>query len=198
MISTLRLAVLPSPRSNDHAVRCLVDGEDIVEQLGGLGLDPDDFFSSRRPVAVAAEPERETRIGRCRGCGVVGCDDVSIRVARQQDQVVWKVGGREIRFDGAQYDAELARAALDHTWETPQRAAERLLRDRLPTELLRARGLAFEWASGRAKLGRFTMALHPTSGRYRQILLDVPWVDDLEEVIAEALALLRRHADGTP
>ena len=189
-MSTLRLSVVPSLGSNDHAVQCLVDGQDLVAQLGGLGLDPDDFFAEV-PRATPGEP-RECRIGRCE-CGVVGCGDVLAQVLREHEQVVWKVGTREVRFDAAQYDAEFARAASDYSWETPQRTAERMLRERVPTKDLRGRGFIFEWASGRARGGEFTIAIRKAEGPYRQMLLAVPWNDDLEQVVASALALLGRQ-----
>lgn len=193
VISALHLVVVPSPQSNDHAVHCLADGANILETLGGLGLDPDDFFSF--PVAIAAGTPREARIGRCE-CGTVGCGDLVILIAREGEQVVWEAKGREIRFDAAQYDAEIARAATDLTWETGERTAARLVRERLPVEELRARGLALDGASGSALSGRFTLSLHPTKGAYKQILLDVPWVDDAEEVATAALERLEDHLAG--
>jgi hypothetical protein len=190
-MSILRLAVVASPSSNDHAVLCLVDGVDVVAQLGGLGLDPDDFFKEP-PRATPGEPAREYRIGRCE-CGVVGCGDVLAQVVRDQDHVTWMAATNEFVFDAAQYDEELARAASDHSWETPHRTAERLVRERVPANQLRERGLVFEWASGRASQGKFTLAIHEAEGPYRQVLLTVPWRDDLEQVVAEALAVLRQQ-----
>jgi hypothetical protein len=188
-MSTLRLSIVPSPCSNDHEVQCLVDGKDLVARLAGIGLDPDDFFGNA-PRAASGEPAREYRIGRC-DCGCVGCCDILAKVVREHGQIVWRVGTTEISFDEAQYDAELTRAASDHSWETPQRTAERMLRERLPTEHLRERGFIFEWVSGRQPGGQFTVAIRPAAGPYRQILLAVPWSDDLEQVVASALAALR-------
>jgi hypothetical protein len=157
-------------------------------------LDPDDFFSF--PIAIAAGTPRDARIGRCE-CGTFGCGDLVIRIVRRSDQVFWRANGRVIRFDAPQYDAEIERAAKDLTWETTERTAARLVRERLPVEELRARGLALDWASGSALSGRFTLSLHPTNGSYRQILLDVPWVDDVEQVAAAALGRLRDHLAGS-
>lgn len=190
-MSILRLAVVASPTSNDHSVLCLVDGVDLVAQLGGLGLDPADFFKEP-PGATPGQAAREYRLGRCE-CGVLGCGDVLAQVHRDQDRVTWMVGTNKFVFDAAQYDGELARAASDHSWETPQRTAERLVRERVPAEHLRERGLVFEWASGRASPGKFTLALHAADGPYRQTLLAIPWRDDLEQVVAEALAVLRQQ-----
>jgi hypothetical protein len=88
--------VAPSPHSSDHAVNCLVDGENILETLGGLGLDPDDFFSL--PIAIAAGTPRDARIGRCE-CGAVGSGDWVIRIVRKGARVFWRANGRVIRFD---------------------------------------------------------------------------------------------------
>jgi hypothetical protein len=99
---------------------------------------------------------------------------VSIRIGRKDSQVVWSARRRDIYFNGAQRDAEIARAASDVSWKTADLMAARLVHEHVPTEALLARGLAFDWASGRVKVRRFTLFLHPTFGVSRQILLDVP------------------------
>jgi hypothetical protein len=55
-----------------------------------------------------------------------------------------------IRFDRAQYEAEVARAHRDRSWEWPDRTCARLVREHLErSEELDARGYTLEWAGAR-------------------------------------------------
>ena len=50
MINQLRLTFDRSPESNDHQVRFLVDGADILARSAGgpyVGIDPPEFFQQR-------------------------------------------------------------------------------------------------------------------------------------------------------
>jgi len=190
-IVTLRVAIVPSSSSNDHAVQLFADDQEVIR--GGLGLDPDDFFGNA--VAVATDEARAARMGRC-DCGCVGCGDIEIRIARQGGLVVWDQDGNQLHFDGAQYDAELARAEADRSWEPRVRTAERLVRERLNRRALTRAGLVFEWASGRARPRLFTLSLRATKEPGRQILLEVPYAetDDTERVVASVLAALAERA----
>ena len=190
LLSRLRITIVPSPSSNDHEVQLFADDQEVIAGLDGLGLDPDDFFAAN--AAIVAGKPRDARVGRC-DCGVVGCGDLSIRIERDGEEIVWGVAGTELRFDAAQYDAELARAAADHSWESRERTAERLVRERVDRRALTKAGLVFEWASGRARPRLFTIALHTTSAPDRQIFVEVPWSGDVEQVVAAALAALTQR-----
>jgi hypothetical protein len=79
-------------------------------------------------------------------CPDEGCHGaLDVRVRRDGDAVVWDRWRPEgatatgplpdpVRFDGAAYDAELARADADRSWEPPAWAVARLLRTRLEAE----------------------------------------------------------------
>ena len=73
------------------------------------------------------------------------------------------------------------------------RTAARLVRERLPVEALRQRGLVFRWAAAQLD-GRCVLCLEGRGGR--SIQLEVPWVDDLNQLVASALERLEQHLEG--
>jgi hypothetical protein len=189
-MSTLRIEIVSSPETNDHVVRLLVDGVDIVAGLGGIGLDPFDFFFPEPALAATADPTSRT-VGRCT-CGVPGCGDIDIVVHRDGPCIVWSVThvpnpAGDHRFDAVAHDAELERARLDHSWETPERTAARLVREGLGP--VRARleqlGLRFDWASGRVEAGKHTVSL-TRQETHQQLLVHVD-ASGSPEVIAAAM-----------
>lgn len=196
-LSTLRIEIVSSPETNDHAVRLLVDEVDILATLGGIGLDPIDFFFPQPALAATADPTSRT-VGRC-SCGVPGCGDIDIVVHRDGPCVVWSVShvrnpAGDHRFDAVAHDAELERARVDHTWETPERTTARLVREGLGP--VRARlerlGLRFDWASGRVEPGKHTVSLTHEQP-YRQLLVHVDASGSPEAIAA---AMLERLATG--
>ncbi|GAB3846174.1 hypothetical protein GCM10027610_063810 [Dactylosporangium cerinum] len=87
-------------------------------------------------------------------CGEGCCGALYVTIVRDGGTVVWRdwrghVGPPPpaLRFDAAQYDAEVARAETDHSWEWPARTVARLLKDRLATEP-RAEFVAWPWERG--------------------------------------------------
>jgi hypothetical protein len=121
-VSTLRLTIdrvdtewfVAEPMVTVH-----IDEEDWTARAGGSGMHPDDIF---RPVnqLTAGEPTVVV-ISQSNECGVLGCGGVAIRVARDGDRVVWEwldngaITQRHV-FDATRYEAEVARAAADHSW----------------------------------------------------------------------------------
>ncbi|WP_067969240.1 hypothetical protein [Nocardiopsis trehalosi] len=119
-------------------VRPLIDGVDVLQEVHPEGLAP-----SRRhwagppatwPLAAAEEPRRVmiTEPVCTAGC----CGALYVTLRRAGDRVVWDSwentsGGTAVppavHFDAARYDAELARAAADHSWEGPVDTIARLL-----------------------------------------------------------------------
>ncbi|HET7723791.1 MAG TPA: hypothetical protein VFK68_04065 [Propionibacteriaceae bacterium] len=122
-LSTLSLTVARADTEwfvAEPVVQILIDDENWTARAGRSGMHPDDLF---RPVNLleAGRPQ-VVPVSRSNECGLLGCGGVSIRIARDGDTVVWEwldngaITHRH-RFDAAEYDVEIARAAADRTWE---------------------------------------------------------------------------------
>lgn len=165
----LSFEFLPSEFSNDHQVRILADGQDLLEKIdkSSLGLDPVEFF---------AQPTLHTTgwllIGRCE-CGCAGCDDVRAAVTRTEQDVLWDLASRGMQFSFAlpDYDEAMKIGAADFSWETPQRTAERLVSKLDYSEFARY-GLVFGWASARIEENQMTLSFMKDGN---QILYKAPW-----------------------
>lgn len=130
--------------SNDHQVRILVDEADWLSD-SVLGIDPPEFFAQTELTTGG-----ELLVGRC-GCGCVGCDDVTVLVVRDQNEVKWIDSiTSALSFSTTQYDLAVHRARFDFAWETPNREAERLAASEL-VGIAMPDGLAFQWASTRIR-----------------------------------------------
>ena len=81
-MNKLSFNILPSPESNDHEIRILINDEDFLGR-DYLGLDPPSFFSQYN-----LDKNGEVMIGRCT-CGVEGCGDYSVTVVVNHDNVLW-------------------------------------------------------------------------------------------------------------
>ena len=188
----LRIEVRPSPETNDHEVCLLGDGESLVDRFssGLIGLDPEDLFTDPCPLRAENNPRRVT-VGRC-SCGIVGCGSVEVDIRRDHDEVIWTAldSSKQVHFLAVQYDGEVERALHDHTWETPDRTASRLISQAVNRTLLVRRGFEFSWASGRCREGMMTVSLFLAPGPY-QVLINVPWDGkDIEGIITTFKAIL--------
>jgi hypothetical protein len=147
-LDVLRLAVVPypvdpdlpdEPADGDFVVSVYVNEVEMSAAGAGLGMDPYDLLvppgrlhTDRHPITV--------QVARC-ACGVEGCASTTVVIRRGDHAVVhwdWhrKVPmTRRVTFAGAQYDAEVRRAESDPSWETPERTAGRLLRQRFASHL---------------------------------------------------------------
>lgn len=170
----LRILVRRSRETNDHEVRLFGDDVDLLPRFGqqdSLGLDPDDILLSPCRL-IPSEGSFDTVVGRC-SCGCVGCGDVVVGIAADQGHILWNARGLEGCFEADQYHTEVARALSDHSWETPERAAGRLVRERIDRERLALHGMTFSWASGRAAANQFVVALNLEPGPF-QVLVSFP------------------------
>ena len=186
--ASFRIEVRPSPETNDHQVLLFADDVDLIDSLDDtmIGMDPDEVFSSDRPLHATTEPHIAT-IARC-GCGYAGCDSCDVEIVRRDNLVEWRhaiSSGRTIviSFPSADYDRELERAASDQSWETPDRTAARLFLSLAPPQELRKLGLTVLWAGGRTRENTFTVSLILNPGPY-QLLVHLPWADESPETIA--------------
>lgn len=189
-MNTLSFDIRPSDESNDHQVRILVDGQDILGDQY-LGVDPPEFF------AQFGTAKDYLLIGRCT-CGNVGCSDYPVRVSRS-DSVAWVVGDVVIaQFDVDQYDRAISAAANDHTWEPQGRRIERLV-DLQLSGAVTTDGYGFEWASTRYKPGALTLHFVKDKGlpTYGYRLVDVSWDGRTDESALRAARLYRaEHCGG--
>jgi len=196
----LRIEVRPSPETNDHEVRLLGDGENLVDRFssGLIGLDPDDLLTDPCPLRAENVPRRVT-VGRC-SCGIVGCGSVEVEIRRENDEVIWAKldSSKRVRFLAVEYDAEIERALHDHTWETPERTASRLISHAVDRAVLERRGCEFSWASGRCRDGMMTVSLVLTPGPY-QVLVSVPWDGkNIEGIAAHFRTILSQPPETWP
>ncbi|MBB5810718.1 hypothetical protein [Streptomyces collinus] len=123
-------------------VRPLIDGVDLLK-----GVHPEGVALSCRhwrgpaeswPLKATNQPRRVmlTEPTCTAGC----CGALYVTMRREGDRVVWDAWENtsnitavlaDIHFDAAQYDAELARAAADRSWEEPVDTVARLLEQTL-------------------------------------------------------------------
>lgn len=179
MTNTLTITVEASFDSNDHQARLLIDGKDWLGPKA-LGLDPpmlkSELFDKGGGTLI---------VGRC-WCGVVGCGDLNVEVTRTPNSVHWSESSIDsLRFDAAQYDAEVIRFAHDRSWETVQRAVEREIEHIFHGTTIE-HGYEFEWASTRIEEGQVKLSFQ---NGHLQKLLQFPWDEvSLEDATNRARA----------
>jgi hypothetical protein len=83
-------------------------------------------------------------------CGVYGCGATDIDIEMDDANVIWSWRyeapmDRLAIFDRAAYDAEVARLADDHSWETRDDEVARLVMTTLDHDQLRAVGITIGW-----------------------------------------------------
>jgi hypothetical protein len=164
-MNKLSFNILPSPESNDHEVRIVVDDEDF---LGSdyLGLDPPSFFSQDN-----FDKNGELMIGRCT-CGVEGCCDFPVTVVVNQDNVLWtNNNGLNLVFERYVYDRSIDTAKNDYSWEDIKRKVERLATNILQQSETKD-NYHFNWASARIKDKQITLSYSKNGD---QKLFDIAW-----------------------
>jgi hypothetical protein len=188
----LRISVRASPETGDHEVCLHGDDENLIDLFGdpAMGLDPADLLVSPCPL-VAGQAARSVLIARCPS-GIMGRSDVHVNVIREANIVTWsdpRAPEIQRRFHAPAYHAEITRALGDHSWETPERTAARLLAELVDRRALARLGLSFMWASGRADPDVFTVALWLEPGPY-QVLVRVPLDNLAPAALAQSAATL--------
>jgi len=183
-LSELSFKIRPSPGTNDHEVRVLIDGRDVLGD-DHLGIDPPEFFAQ----FSIADVDR-LLIGRCE-CGVVGCDDFLVDVERNPTEVMWHAR-EDLRFDRVQYESAIRFASNDYSWEDQKRRAERLVE-----EVLRGcrteDGFAFQWAS--ARIAPMVMKIS-FSKDGQQRLLEFGWDEATDENAVQGAQRLKGRLLG--
>ncbi|MEP4038540.1 hypothetical protein [Pseudophaeobacter sp.] len=140
----------PAECSNDHEVRLLVDGADVLG-ADHLGLDPIEFFRFVRPDMAG-----RVLVGRC-GCGCIGCSDVFAEVTIADRHARWQLFNMTYHFEIAAYRSTLAGVASDHSWEDIGRRVERILTERIRDDNRWAtEDTHFDWVSTRCSRHQLT------------------------------------------
>lgn len=189
MIHTFALKTLPSPETNDHQVRVIVDGEDWLGP-SSLGLDPHEFF---RQSTFTLKTNGSLIVGRC-DCGVLGCCDTTVDVLLSDASVIWMdASGLNLTFDRKSYEAEIDRATTDTGWEDVKRTVERLAGDILVGHELN--GFQFQWASARIKTQSLTLSYVM---RDQQNLIELPWDGDSIQIAMETVRQFRESRTNNP
>ncbi|WP_327721896.1 hypothetical protein OG381_45725 [Streptomyces sp. NBC_00490] len=142
-ISTLSLRhVLPEPLAVEQwaEIRPVIDGRDLLAAVHPDGVSScsyDGWLGAVQDCPLAAAKEaRQVELSN-NDCDTGCCGGVFVTVRREGPFVLW-TGWKntndirvpsppELRFDAAQYDAALAAAADDVSWEDPVHTAARLV-----------------------------------------------------------------------
>lgn len=196
--SVIRFLVVPSPDTNDHEVKIFIDGEEFIRRHWPhmMGMDPDDLLSYRH-LSARDEPHEATVV-RC-GCGVVGCGSASVRISGQRGRVIWddwqgdpgEPPAETLIFDRDQYMKAVKHAIEDHSWETSDRTAARILASIVDHSTLAENNLEYQWASGRIRHATLTVSLGGPDGCH-QILVHLNWKEQsADEIAREAARLLK-------
>ena len=131
-MDTLRLEIVPAgdDAGGGFALEVWVDDVEMTGSAAGLGMDPYDLLVPTNRLVPERVP-RTVPLARC-GCGVYGCAETDVEITRTPSSVRWRwlkqKPGRDLsEFDRTQYVEEVMRVAADHSWETRERTAGRLV-----------------------------------------------------------------------
>ncbi|MGW2588349.1 hypothetical protein ACWCYZ_45155 [Streptomyces virginiae] len=144
-VSVLRLGfVVPPPDlalSQWGELRLLIDGRDVLEEMHPGGVSScwrGRWFGPAEewPLAASDEPRRVELTNN--DCVTDCCGGTFVTIRRRADRVEWTGWENtedvrlpvpaDVHFDAAAYDAELARAVADLSWEEPADSVARLMR----------------------------------------------------------------------
>ncbi|MFE0823215.1 hypothetical protein ACFW40_08640 [Streptomyces sp. NPDC058807] len=119
-------------------VRPLIDGVDVLKEVHPAGLAPSRRYwtgpAETWPLTATETPRRVMITEPA--CTSGRCGALYVTVRRVGDRVTWEAWENtgdvtavppDFRFDAAQYEAGLARAAADRDWEEPVDTVARLL-----------------------------------------------------------------------
>jgi len=151
--------------SNDHEVRPMIDGKDVLNK-DFLGLDPPEYFNQPKLFESG-----DILIGRCK-CGVVGCDDIRIKNTISSKEVTWNLkGGKKYIFSKKEYFESINHSSNDSSWENNERKAERLV-SYIDFSTLAEYGYEFNWASARISKGCISLSFEKDN---TQRIFDIGW-----------------------
>ena len=204
-LNTIAFRVFPSPDTNDHEVKIFVDGRDFIAQHWSamMGMDPDDILSYHE--LLPGDSPHGATVVRC-GCGVVGCGSAWVRISADGNRVIWDTWQGDtgnpragtLVFARDQYGQAVKDAVEDHSWETPDRTAARILGSLVDHRALTANNLKYQWASGRIRENTLAISLGGPEDCH-QILVYVPWSKQSpDEIAGEAADILKMDPNEWP
>lgn len=174
-MNKLSFNILPSPDTNDHEIRILIDDEDFLGD-DFLGLDPTLFFSQDN-----FDKNGELIIGRCT-CGVEGCCDYPVTVVVNQANVLWtNSNGLNLCFNMQDYSRSIDAAKNDYSWEDIKRKVERLTTNILKHTQTKDNYI-FNWSSARINDKQITLSYSKNGD---QKLFYIVWDGQSENNIEE-------------
>ncbi|MEU7946777.1 hypothetical protein AB0C50_19045 [Micromonospora taraxaci] len=195
-VDSLRLEVSPTPRAGgDFHVQVYVNGTEMTAAGAGLGMDPYEVLVPTNRLVAVSQP-RTVPIARC-DCGVYGCGSTDVTITRDGDRVHWDWSievpmMRGVSLAAAEYDAEVARVAADHSWETPERSAGRRVLTDMDRERLLTYNLRPSWVANDYRDQELFRVALEFNGDY-QVFVDTPWRGrSPEELAGEVCATLAR------
>jgi hypothetical protein len=120
---------------------------------------------------------------------VYGCGSTDVVIISDGDMVHWDwlievPMVRGVSFAADLYRAEIERLVGDHSWETAERTAGRLVLTHLDREALRSHGLAVSWVANDHRAPHLFRVALQLDDDY-QIFVDTPWRDRSPEELAE-------------
>lgn len=204
-VDCLRLEVtaVSGEAGGGFQVQVYVNGVEMTSAGAGLGMDPYDVLVPRNRLVAASRP-CTIPIARCE-CGEYGCGSTEVTITRDDGLVHWAWSvevpmNRGVSFEAAQYDTEVARAAADHSWETPERTAGRLALTGMDCERLLTCGLRPNWAANHYRDHEMFRVALQLNGDY-QVFVDTPWrgrgPGELAREVCATLALPPREWRAT-
>ncbi|MEV6810518.1 hypothetical protein [Micromonospora sp. NPDC051296] len=140
---SIRVAVADPEYAGAVETRIFIDDRPIVVETftAGPAEPPEYLLGVDHRLHADVEPH-EVRLAEA-DCTEGCCGALYVTIQRRGDKVVWcdwrnpdtsDLTVPTFTFDAAQYDAEIARAESDHTWEWHERTVARLVRERLGEE----------------------------------------------------------------
>jgi hypothetical protein len=181
--------VAPQPGTDgDVRTHLLIDGMPLIPRVFVLGgpAAPEWVLHSGEGLRATGAP-REVELAQA-DCSEVCCGTMRAEIRRDDDaagRVEWEIWltrqahehRERFSFDAAAYDAEVARATGDVSWEWPARRAARILGQRLRVEpgLMSRWGCRPGWA-GSWNRERSLLRLHFLYGEGEPFATDLPWL----------------------
>lgn len=138
---SIRVAVPDPQYAGVVETRIFIDDRPVVLEAFNAGPAESPEYLLDHRLRAGADPH-EVRLAEA-DCTEGCCGALYVTIQRCGDEIVWRdwrnPGDSRLRlptftFDAAQYDAEIARAGADHTWEWHDRTVARLVRTRLRAE----------------------------------------------------------------
>lgn len=182
-----------TPPEHGFEVLVFIDDAEMTSAGAGMGMDPFEVFVPDNKLVATTEPH-QVPIARCH-CGVYGCGSTDVVIRREGDVVHWDwvyetPMARGITVPAQVYDAEVARLAEDHSWETPVIAASRRVLETADRAALARHGLTLDWVTQDPRDPHRLQASLGDEGVHYQVFVGVGWDAHSSAEAADALVTL--------